>query len=152
MVRCRAASLIPPKTKESALRKRTTLKQVRAGSTPQAMSRRHPLVKISRITLTPRTPTLVLVSSLASTRTPTPSPTLERKSRQHGESSTRAAPRRTAPRKTPVDHCLQRESRQPMRCSEMELGKKRGCLTHTLMLGIVTKLPTMSQAGRHEIP
>ena len=49
MVRCRAASLIPPKARESVLRKRTTLR-------PRAMSRKHPRVKISRSTHTPRTP------------------------------------------------------------------------------------------------
>ena len=147
MVRCRAVSLIPPKAKESALRKRTKLRQVRAGSRPQAVSRRHLMVKISRSTFTPRTPSPVLVSSSASTKTLTPSPTLGRKSRQHGESSTRTAPRRTAPRKTPVDHHLQRKSHQPTRHSETELGKKCGYLTHALMLCIATKLPTMLQAG-----
>ena len=59
----------------------------------------------------------------------------------------KGSPKGTAPRKTPVDHCLQRKSREPMRCSETELGKKHGCFTHTLMLGITTKLPTMSRAG-----
>ena len=139
MVRCQAASLIRPKTKELALRKRTTPRQARARSRPQAMSRRHPMVKISRIVLTPRTSSPLLVSSSVSTRTPTPSPTPEKKSRQHSKRSTRTAPRRTAPRKTPADHRLQRKSHQPMRCSKMELGKKCGCLTHTLMLGVATK-------------
>ena len=152
MVRCQAVSLIPPKAREPALRKRTMPRQVRAGSRPQVMSRRHPMVKISRSTFTPRTPSPVLFSSSASMRTPTLSPTPGRKSRQHGKSSTRTAPRRTAPRKTPVDHHLQRKSHQPMRHSEMELGKKRGCLTHALMLNITTKLPTMLQAGQHGIP
>ena len=76
----------------------------------------------------------------------------ERKSRQHSKSSARTAPRRTTPRKTPADHRFQRKSHQPMRHSEMELGKKRGCLTYASMLGIVTKLPTMSWSGQHKIP
>ena len=152
MVRCPAVSLIPPKARESALRKRTMPRQVRVGLRPQVMSRKHLRVKISRSTLTPRTPSLVLVSSLVSIRTLTQSPTPGRKSRQHGKSSARTAPRRTAPRKTPADHCLQRKSHQLMRCSKTELGKKHGCLTHTLMLGVMTKLPTMSRAGQHEIP
>ena len=140
-VRCQAVSLIPPKAREMALR------QARVGSRPQVMSRRHPKVKTSRSTLTPRTPSLVLVSSSVSTRTPTPSPTPGRKSRPHGESSVREAPRRPAPRKTTADHHLQRKRHQPTRHSETELGKKCSCLTHALMLGIVTKLPTMSRAG-----
>ena len=147
MVRCQAASLIPPKVRELALRKRTTPRQVRVELRPQAMSRRHWMVKISRSAFTPRTPSLVLVSSSASTRTPTLSPTLGKRSRQHGESSTR-----TAPRKTPADHHLQRKSCQPMRCSKMQLGKKCSCLTHALMLGITTKLPTMLRAGQCKIP
>ena len=151
-VRCRAVSLIPPKARELALRKRTTPRQVRVGLRPQVMSRRHPRVKTSRSTHTPRTPSPVLVSSLVSMRTLIQSLTLGRRSRQHGKSSTRTAPRRTAPRKTPADHCLQRKSHQPVRCSETELGKKRSCLTHALMLGIMTKLPTMSWAGQCEIP
>ena len=147
MVRYQAASLIPSKMRESVLRKRTTPMKVRVGSRPQVMIRRHPMVKISRSALTPRTPSPVLVSSLASMRTPTLSPTLERKSRQHGKSSARTVPRRTAPTKTPVDHHLPRKSRQPTRHSEMGLGKKCSCLTHTLMLGVMTKLPIMSRAG-----
>ena len=140
-------SLIPPKARESVLRKRTTLRQVRVGLRPQVMSRRHPMLEISRSAFTPRTPSPVLVSSSVNMRTPTPSLTLGRKSRQNSKSSTSTATRRTAPRKTPVDHHLQRKSHQPMRHSEMELGKKRGWLRHALMLGIVTKLPTMSWAG-----
>ena len=105
-----STSLIPPKVRETALRKRTMLRLARAGLRPQVMSRRHPMVKTSRSTLTPRTPSPVLVTSLVSTRTPTLSPNLGRKSRQHSESSARVAPRRTAPRKTPVDHHLQRKS------------------------------------------
>ena len=142
MVRCRAASLIRPKARESALRKRTMPRQVRAGSRPQAMRRRHLRVKISRSALTSRTPSLVLVSSAVSTRTPSQSLTLGRKSEQHGESSTR-----TAPRETPADQHLQRKSHQLMRHFETKLGKKCSCLTHALMLGIATKLPTMLQAG-----
>ena len=136
-----------PGSKKEALRKRTTLRWVRVRSRPQAMNRRHPKVKISRSTHTPRTPSPVLVSSLMSIRTLTQSLTLGRKSRPHGKSSTRIAPRRTAPRKTPVGHCPQRKSCQLMRCFEMKLGKKHSCLTHALMLGITTKLPTMSWAG-----
>ena len=150
MVRCQTASLIPPKMRESVLRKRTMPRKVRAGSRPQVTSRRLLMVKISRSALTSRTPSLELVSYLASTRTPTPSPTLERKSRQHSESSTRTVPRRTAPHKTPAFHHLPRKSRQLMRHSKMQLGKKHNCFTHTLMLGVVTKLPTMSRAGRHK--
>ena len=129
------------------LRKRTMPRQVRVGSRPQVTSRRHLMVKISRSTFTPRTLSPVLVSSSVSMRTLTPSLTLGRKSRQHGKSSARTASRRTAPRKTPVDHHLQRKSHQLMRHSKMELGKKRSCLTHALMLGITTKLPTMLWAG-----
>ena len=151
-VRCQAVSIIPPKVKESALRNRTMPRKVRVGSRPQAMSRRLPMVKISRSALTPRTPSPGLVSYLASTRTPMPSLTLGRKSRQHGEGHARTVPRRTAPHKTPVDHHLPRKSCQLMRHSETELDKKCSCLTHTLMLGIVTKLPTMSRAGQHETP
>ena len=69
------------------------------------MNRKHLRVKTSRSTHTPRTPTPVLVSSLVSMRTPTPSPTLGRKSRPHGKGSARTAPRRAAPRMTPADHC-----------------------------------------------
>ena len=141
MARCQAASLISPKARESVLRKRT-----RVGLRLQAMSRRHPTVKTSRITHTPRTLLLVLVSYSANTRTPMLSLTLERKSRQHDKGSIGTVPRRTAPQKTPVDHCLPRKGCQLTRCSEMELDKKHGCLTHALMLGIMTKLPTMSQA------
>ena len=75
MVRYPAVSLIPPKARESALRKRTMPRQVRMGLRPQVMSRKHLRVKISRSTLTPRTPSLVLVSSLVSIRTLTQSPT-----------------------------------------------------------------------------
>ena len=89
----------------------------------------------------------VLVSSLVDTRTPAPSPTLERKSRQHGKSSTR-----TAPRKTPVDHHLLKKSHQPTRHSKMGLGRKRGCLAHVLMLSIIKKLPTMLWAGQCKTP
>ena len=111
MVRCCAVSLIPPKARESVLRKRAMPRQVRVRSRPQAMSRRHPRVKISRSAHTPRTPSPVLVSSSASTRTPIQSPTPGRKSRPHGKSSARTAPQRTAPRKTPVDHHPQSKSR-----------------------------------------
>ena len=97
MVRCRTASLIPPKTRESVLRKRTMLRKARAGSRPQVMSRRLPMVKISRSALTPRTPSLELVSYSVSMRTLTPSPTPERKCRQHSKSNARTVPRRTAP-------------------------------------------------------
>ena len=97
--------------------------------------------------LTPRTPSLVLVNSLANIRTLTPSQTPERKSSQHGESGGRTVLRRTAPRKTPVDHHLPRKSCQLMKHSVTGPGKKHGYLTLALMLGIVTKLPTMSRAG-----
>ena len=147
MVRCRAVSLIPPKVRESALRKRTTPRKARVGSRLQAMSRRHPMVKSSRIALTPRTLSPVLVSYLASMRTLTPSLTPGRKSRQCGKGCARTVPRRTAPHKTPVDHCLLRKSGQLMRHSQMECNKKHSCLTHALMLGVATKLPTMSWAG-----
>ena len=57
-----------------------------------------------------------------------------------------------SPKKDSSGSSSSEESRQPMRCSETELGKKRGCLTHTLMLGIATKFPTMLWAGRCKIP
>ena len=152
VARCRAVSLIPPKMREMALRKRTMLRKVREGSRPQVMSRRRPMVKIGRSALTPRTPSLVLVSSLVNTRTLTPSQTPERKSSQHGESGARTVLRRTAPRKTPVDHHLPRKSCQLTRHFVMGLGKKGSCLTHTLMLGVVTKLSTVSRAGQCETP
>ena len=79
--------------RESALRKRTMPKRVRVGSRPQVMSSRHPIVKISRSALTPRTPSLVLVSSSVSMGTLTLSLTPERKSRQLSKSSTRTVPR-----------------------------------------------------------
>ena len=126
--------------------KRTMPRKVRVGSRPQVMSRRLPMVKISRSALTPRTPSPGLVSYSASVRTQTLSLTPERKSRQHGESGARTVPRRTAPPP------LLRKSCQLTRHSLMGLGKKRGCLTHALMLGIVTKLPTMLWAGRCKTP
>ena len=144
VARCQAMSLIPPRAREMVLRKRTMPRQARVGSRLQVMSRRHPMVKTSRITLTPRTPSPVLVSYLASMRTLTPSLNPERKSKQYGKSSARTVQRRTAPQKTPADHRLLRKSCQPTRCSEMELGKKHSCLTHALMLGVATKLPTTS--------
>ena len=125
VARCRSVSLIPPKTREMVLRKRTMPRKVRAGLGPQVMSRRHPMVKISRSALTPRTPSPVLVSSLANTRTLTLSQTPGRKSSQHGKSGVRTALRRTAPRKTPVNHRLPRKGRQPTRLSVMGPGKKR---------------------------
>ena len=110
------------------------------------------MVKIGGSALTPRTPSLVLVSSLANMRTLTLSQTPARKSSQHGKSGVRTVLRRTAPRKTPADHHLLRKSHQQARHSMMGLGKKRGCLTHALMLGIMTKLPMVSQAGRCKTP
>ena len=151
MVRYQAVSLIPPKVRESALRKRTTPRKVRAGSGPQAMSRRLWMVKISRSALTPRTPSPGLVSYSAGMRTLTPSLTLGRKFRQHGKGHAGTV-LRTAPQKTPTDHHLPRKSRQLMRCSKTELDKKCSCSTPTLMLGVVTKLPTMSWAGQCETP
>ena len=145
--RCQAVSLIPPKTREMALKKRTMPRKTRVGSRPQVMGRRHPMVKISRSALIPRTPSLVLVSSSANTRTLTPSQTLEKKSSQHSKSSARTALRRTAPRKTPANHCLLRKSHQLMRHSVTGPSKKHGCWTHALMLGIMTKLPTVLSAG-----
>ena len=89
--------------------------------------------------------TLIGVSQLfGKHRTQTQSQTPERKSHQHG---TRTAPKRTAPRKTPGNHRLLRRSCQPMRHSLMGPGKKCGCWTHALMLGITRKLPTVSWAG-----
>ena len=132
----------PSKMRKTALKKRTMPRKARAGSRPQVMSRRHLMVKIGRSTLTPRTPSPVLVSSSANMRTPTPSQTPVRKSNQHGESGARTVLRRTAPRKTPVDHRLLRKSHQPTRHSVTGLGKK---LVACLMLGVVTKLPTVSQ-------
>ena len=68
------------------------------------------------------------------------------------EGRARTVPRRTAPRQSPVDHSLPRKSHQLTRHSETECNKKHGCLTHALMLGIATKLPTMSHAGQCETP
>ena len=147
MVWCQAASLIHPKMRETALKKRTMLRKTRTGLRPPVMGRRHLMVKLSRSALIPRTPSLVLVSPLANMRTLTPSQTQERKSRQHSKSDARTALRRTAPRKTPVNHHLPRKSSQPTRHSVTGPGKKRGCWTHTLMLGVATKLPTVLQAG-----
>ena len=152
MVMCRAVSLILPKVREWALRKRTTPRQVRVTLRPQATNRRHLRVKISRSAHTPRTPSPVLVSSSASTRTLTQNLTLGRKFRPHGKSNARAAPRRKAPQKTPVGCHPQRKSHQLTRCFKMKLGKKHGCLTNASMLGVPTKSPTMLQAGQHEIP
>ena len=122
------------------------------GSRPQVMGSRHPMVKIGRSTLIPRMPSPVLVSSSANMRTLTLSQTPERKSSLHGKSGTRTALRRTAPRKTPANHCLPRKSHQPMRHFLLGPGKKHGCWTHALMLGIMTKLPTVSWDGRQGTP
>ena len=135
-------SLTPPKASKAVLKKRTMPKQARAGSTPQVMKTKCQRVKTSRNTHTPRTPPQVLVSSLVSMRTLTQSLTLGRKSRPHGKSSARKAPRKTL-----VGHHPWRKSCQPMRHFEMKPGKKCSCLTHALMLGVMTNLPTMSQAG-----
>ena len=147
-----AVSLTPSKARKAALKKRATLKWARARLRPRAMNRKCQRVKTSRSTHTPRTPPLVLVSSLLSMRTLTQSLTLGKKSGPHSKSSARTAPRRTAPRKTPVGHHPQRKSCQPMRCFKMKPGKKCSCLAHTLMLGITMKSPTMSRAGQREIP
>ena len=152
MVRCQVASLIPPKMREMTLRKRTMPRKTRMELRPQVMGRRHLMVKISRSTLIPRTPSPVLVSSLANMRTLTLSQTPERKSSQHGKSGTRTALRRTAPRKTPVNHRLPRKSHQLMRHFMMGPGKKRGCWTHALMLGMATKLSMVLQAGQQGTP
>ena len=144
--RCRAASLISPKARELVLRKRTMPRKVRAGSRPQATSRR---LLISRSAFTPRTPSPGLVSYSASTRTPTLSLTSGRKSRKCGKGRARTVPRRAAPCKTPADHHLLRKSCQPIRCSKMECDKKYSCSTHTLMLGI---MPTRLWTGQHETP
>ena len=92
--------------------------------------------------------TLTSVSQLFGEHEDTdPSPTLRRKSGPHGKSSARTGPKGTAQRNTPAGHHPGRKSHQTMRHFKMKPGKKHGCLTHTLMLGITTKLPTMSQAG-----
>ena len=145
-------SLLPPKVREAAVKKRTMPKWTRVRLRPQMMNRKHPKVKTSRSAHTARTPLPVLVSSLASTRTPIPSLTLRRRSRLHGKGSTRTAPRRTAPRRTPVRPCPQRKSCQPMRHFAMKLVRKHGSLTHASTLGITTKSPTRSRAGQCETP
>ena len=150
MVMSLAVSLLPPKAREVVLKKRTMPKQTRVRPRPRAMNRKHPRVKTSRSTHTPRTPSLVLVSSLGSTRTLTPSPTLRRRSRPQGKGGARTAPRRTAPRRTPVSCCPQRKSHQLMRHFTTKLGRKHGSLTHASTLGVVTKLPTRSWAGQCE--
>ena len=152
MVRCQAASLIPPKMRKTALKKRTMPRKVRVRSRPQVMSRRHLMVKIGGSTLTPRTPSPVLVSSSEKMRTPTPSQTPVRKSSQHGKSGARTVLRRAAPRRTPVNHSLPRKSPQLTRHSMMGLGKECGCLTHALMLGIATKFSMVLWAEQHETP
>ena len=151
-VRCQAASLIPSRTRETVLKKRTMPRKTRVGSRPQVTGRRYLMVKIGRSTLIPRTRSPVLVSSLVNMRTPTLSHTPERKSSQHSKSGARTALRRTAPRKIPVNHGLLRKSRQWMRHSMMGPGKKHGCWTYALMLGIMTKLPKVSQAGQQGTP
>ena len=101
VVRCRAASLIPPKTRETALRKRTMPRKVRAGSRPQVMSRRHPMVKICRSALTPMTPSPVLVSSLVNMRTPESDPSEKVQSaqqKQHKDSPKEDSPKKNSSR------------------------------------------------------
>ena len=147
-----AASLLPPKVREVAVEKRTMPKQTRARLRPQAMNRKHLRVKTSRSAHTPRTPSPVLVSSLASMRTSTPSPTLRRRSRLHRKGSAMTAPRRTAPRRTSASHRPQRKSHQLTRHFTMKLGRKCSSLTCTLMLGVVTKLPTRLWAGQCKTP
>ena len=73
MVMSLAVSLTPPKARKAMLRKRTMPKWARVRSRPQVMNRKHLRVKTSRSTHTPRTPSPVLVSSLARMRTLTPS-------------------------------------------------------------------------------
>ena len=141
MVRCQTESLIPPKMREMVLKKKTMPKKTKTGSRPQVMGRRYLMVKTGRSTLIPRTPSPVLVSSSANMRTLTPSQTLGRKSSQHSKGGARTALRRTSPRKTPAYHHLLRKSHQPTRHSVMGPDKKRGCWTHALMLGGMTKLP-----------
>ena len=127
-------------------------KETRVGLRPQVMGRRHLIVKNSRSTLIPRTPSLALVSLSMNMRTQTQNKTPERKSHQHGKSSTRTAPKRTAPRKTPVNHHLPRRSHQLARHSVMGPGKKHSCWTPTLMPGIMPKLPMMLWAGQQGTP
>ena len=131
MAMFRAASLIPPKVRKSMLRKRTMLRQVRVRSRPQVMSRRHPRVKISRSAHTPRTLSPVLVSSSASTRTPTQSPTLGRKSRW--QKQCKDSPKEDSPKKDssgslsseeelPTDEVLQDEARQKLQLLDTHFG------------------------------
>ena len=61
------------------------------------------------------------------------------------------APRRTAPLSHPVNHLL-RKSCQQMRHSAMRPGKKLGCWTHVLMLGIAKRLLKALWAGPPETP
>ena len=139
MVMSLAVSLTPPKVRKATLKKRIMPKQARARSRPQTTNRKHHRVKTSRSASTPRTPPLVLVSSLVSMRTLTPSPTLGRKSRPPGKGSTRTAPGRAVPRKTLVGHCPHRKNHQLTRCFVMKLGRKCSCLTRASMLGVATK-------------
>ena len=112
-----AVSLTPPKVRKAVL-KRTMPKQARVRSRPRAMNRMRQRVKTSRSTHTPRTPPLVLVNPSESMRTLTQSLTLGRKSRPHGKSSTRTAPRKDSSKSSsseeepPTDEVLQDKARQ----------------------------------------
>ena len=116
------------------------------GGIKTSSDRWHQMAKKGRSTLIPKTPSPALARSLVDTRTQTQSQTPERKSSLSGKSSTQKAPRGTALRRSPVNHLLRR-SCQWMRHSTMRQGKKHGCWSHILMLGIVTRLPKASQAG-----
>ena len=150
MARCRAASPNPPTMREMALEKMTMPKKTRAGSKPLVTGRWHQMAKKGRSTLTPKTPSPALARSSVDTRTQTQSWTPERKSSPSGESSTQKAPRRTALRRSPANHHLLRRSCQWMRHSMTRPGKKHSCWTHVSMLGVATRLPKASQAGRPE--
>ena len=107
--------------------------------------------KEGRSTFIPQTPSPALARSLVDMRTQTQSQTPERKSSPSGKSSTQKALLRTDLRRSSVKHRLLRRSHQWMRHSAMRPGKKHGCWTHVLMLGIMTRLPKASQAGQQEI-
>ena len=133
--------------REMVLEKMTTPKKTRAGSRPQVMDRWHQMAKKGRSTLTPKTPSPALARSLLDRKTQTQSQAPERKFSPSGESGAQKAPRRTALRRSPVNHHLLRRNCQQMRHSTTRPGKKHGCWRHILMLGIATRLPKASQAG-----
>ena len=92
-------SLLPPKVREMAVKKRTMPKQVGARPRPQAMTRKRLRVKTSRSAHTPRTPSPVLVSSLASTRTLTPESNSGEKVQTTWQRQHKDSPKEDSPKK-----------------------------------------------------